>query len=79
MRTSSLIAIAGLTHASPFIAAAGTSRSTARLPSIFGHAGTRSYLRRGRPALRRPNGRGAASATTRLANPTPRDFQESVR
>jgi hypothetical protein len=79
MRTSSLIAIAGLTHASLFIAAAGSSRTAERIPTIFGHAGMRSYIRRERPALRRPMRRGAASATPPHAHPTPRDIQESVR
>lgn len=79
MRTFSLIAIAGLTHASLFFAAAGTRRSPARMSSLFGHAGMRSYIRRERPTLRRPTGRAAARATTRPANPTPRDIQESVR
>jgi hypothetical protein len=79
MRTSSLIAIAGLTHASLFIAAAGPRRSAEPTSSLFGHLGVRSYIRCGRPAARRPSGRGAASSTAGLANPTPRDIQESLR
>ena len=79
MRTSSLDAIAGLTHAySSSIAAPVFYRAAKPMPSIFGHEGMRSYLRHGRPTISRLTGR-AASRTTGPTNPHPRDIQESIR
>jgi hypothetical protein len=81
MRTSSHFAIAGLTHAySSFTAAPGIRPAAGRLPLLFGHEGTRSYLRSGHPVeLPRLAGRGAPRP--RMAthtHPHPRDFQESA-
>jgi hypothetical protein len=81
MRTSSHIAIAGLTHAySSFTAAPGFRPSAGRVPLLFGHEGTRSYPRSGRPVdLPRLAGRGTHARTVTHMNPHPRDFQESAR
>jgi hypothetical protein len=82
MRTSSHIAIAGLTHAYSSSTAAPDIRPPAeRVPLLFGHEGTRSYLRAGRPVdLPRLAGRGTPRRRTAThMNPHPRDFQESAR
>ena len=81
MRTSSHIAIAGLTHAySSFTAAPGLRPAAGRASLLFGHEGTRSYLRSGRPVDLPPlAGRGAHARTATHMNPHPRDFQESAR
>ena len=82
MRTSSHFAIAGLTHAySSFTAAPGLRPVAGRVYSLlFGHEGTRSYLRSGRPvdpsSSRR---RGTHARTATHMNPHSRDFQESAR
>jgi hypothetical protein len=81
MRTSSHIAIAGLTHAySSLTAAPGFRPAAGRVPLLFGHEGTRSYLSTGRRvglprlAVDEPH----APRTATHMNPT-RDFQESAR
>jgi hypothetical protein len=81
MRTSSHFAIAGLTHAhSSFTAAPGLRPAAGRVPLLFGHEGTRSYLRSGRPVdLPRLAGRCEPARTATHMNPRPRDFQESAR
>jgi hypothetical protein len=82
MRTSSHIAIAGLTHAySSSTATPGIRPSAGRVPLLFGHEGTRSYLCAGRPVdLPRLAGRGTSLRRTAThMNPHPRDFQESAR
>ncbi len=82
MRTSSQIIVAGLTHAySSFIAVPGNRPAAGRVPVLFGHEDTRSYLCAdrsvGRPRLAR---RGVPRPrTVTHMNPHPRDFQESAR
>jgi hypothetical protein len=80
MRTSSQIAIARLTHAhSSSTATPGIRPAAGRVPLLFGHEGTRSYLRAGHPVdLPRLAGRGIPRTATHM-NPHPRDFQESAR
>jgi hypothetical protein len=81
MRTSSQIAIAGLTHAySSSTAAPGIRPAAGRVPLLFGHEGTRSYLSTGRPVdLPRLAGRrNPRPHTATHMNPT-RDLQESAR
>jgi hypothetical protein len=82
MRTSSHIAIVGLTHAySSSTAAPGIRPAAGRVPLLFGHEGTRSYLRAGRPVdLSRLAGRETPRPRTAThTNPHPRDFEESAR
>lgn len=81
MRTSSHIAIARLTHAHSSLTATPDIRPAAgRVPRLFGHEGTRSYLRTGRPVdlPRLAGDEPHAPATATHMNPT-RDFQESAR
>jgi hypothetical protein len=77
MRLFSFYANARLTHAIFSSTAAPDARPAAgRRLSLFGHEGTRSYLRCGpHPVLAGPSGPERARTTTHMS-PHPRDIQE---